>query len=622
MKKDRLKTTIGASCSWLRMTAVSILLTQFSAQADVIVPTAEADLTIRKIKASHFLTQATMGPRVDEIDALANRIGQIGEIAAFNEWLDDQFSKPNISKFEQAKEMLVADGIVNSDGTADTDARGSEYPQLVLGVNNYYQYSWWHQAIHGDDQLRQRMAWALSQIFIANTNNTRTKWNRNVRYYDMLQSHAFGNYRNLIEDVTYNPVMGEFLSHLKNDKGDESLGIFPDENFAREIMQLFSIGVYQTNPAGRPITLNGEYVENYSNEDIKGLAKVFTGLSHDPRNPVTMDFYSALPSTYSDPMIMHEDHHHTGEKSFLGHTLPAGQAGDQDISDALDILFNFETTPQFIAHRLIQRFTCSTPHTHYVFAVAKKFQDNGYGVRGDFKEVIREVLMNTAVRDNLVIGQTALSGGNTLITVDLNRSQAKYGVLQGRLREPVLQMAHFIRFFEPDSDENETGSFAGYLKPDRLSIRGTEQGIAEQISVFGYYSADFLPTSGPAANRTRSGNTFALPEFESLPDFLIPLTEGVKTMALNGHVIQNATTSSTDAPLVNLRNYSDIDEVQDSFEWLVSQLNIYMFHGTMDEQLQADLIAALDGLTDGNQETRFANALSVLMNSADFAVSN
>ena len=578
---------------------------------DIEVNNNFVDLFQNRIKAAHFLSQATMGPKRIEIIQLANRIAQIGEDAAFNEWIDRQFAEPNVSLENHTLAMLNADGLDSFSSTSST---------LDLRVIQYRDYGLWDQFVNGEDQLRQRMTWALKQIFVATSaSGNLFTWNRAMFYDDVLKKNAFGNYRNLLEDITYSPTMGDYLSHLMNDKGDASQGIFPDENFAREIMQLFSIGVFRVNNSNRPQFSGGEPIENYTNEDITQLARVFTGLSHDPINS-NANFFNASPEDWGDAMIMYEDHHHQGTKSFLGRTIPAGQSGDEDISDALDILFNFDTTAPFIANRLIQRFTCSTPHPHYVNRVSAKFRNNGQGVRGDLRAVIRQILMDPSARDALRITTTPVSSSRTRINVFVN-TNGQSGTLQGRLKEPVLQMTQFLRFFEVDSPENETNNFDGFFKPAFLD-NITQQPMADPPSVFNYYSADFLPTTGPLANRSRGGNAFAVPEFELLPTFAIPFTEGIRSLSVNGIIEQRALDSSEDAVLVGLLADSDLDENQNSFRWFVDEINIYMMYGTMETELRNDMVDALDDLADNNQSARFANAMAALLASPDYAVAN
>lgn len=580
----------------------------------------EANAYIRAYKAAHFLSQATMGPTMDEINALANRINQIGEDEAFNEWIDSQFAQPMTSSYDRAQGMLQSDGFPNG-------ALQSSYPTLDLPINNYQFYSFWDQAMNAQDQLRVRTTWALSQIFVAGgANSNRFNWLNPLVYKDLLAENAFGNYRNLLEDITYSAEMGVFLSFVRNDKGDPDLQIFPDENYAREIMQLFSVGVFLTNRSGRPVTedgqalpIDGEYVENYTNDDITGLARVFTGLSYNPRNPA-MNFFTALPADRREPLIMFEDHHHQGEKTFLGRTIPAGQPGNEDISDALDILFNYTTTPQFIAQRLIQRFTSSTPHAFYINRVASKFVNNGAGERGDFKAVIRQILVDPAARDAINYTTTTLSNGNILVSADVNTS-TQQSVLNGKLKEPVLQLSQFFRFFEVDSQENSTTGSDGYFKPATLGGI-LSQDVSGSASVFNHYNADFVPAVGPAANRVRTSNPFALPEFELLPNFAVSLNEGIRLFSLNGEVNQRATTSSQPAILDTLLEFSDEDEEQDSFSWLVDKFDTYLCSGTMSNELKTELINELDDLVDTSQNRRFANALAILFGSADFAVAN
>jgi uncharacterized protein (DUF1800 family) len=212
-----------------------------------------------QIRASQFLSRATSGPTKDEIDYLAGRIDALGARAAFEEWIDEQFLVPETWHHKTAKDMIGEDG-------------WPTFTTIGMSTTAYRHYAWWDAAIAAEDQLRQRMAWALAQIFVINdsngTFNSRSidasgepRYLGVVDYYDMLVENAFLDYRKTLEDVTRHPVMGIFLSHLRNRKADPVAGTFPDENYAREVEQLFSIGLYE-------MKRNGDFVLDKNKDPI------------------------------------------------------------------------------------------------------------------------------------------------------------------------------------------------------------------------------------------------------------------------------------------------------------------------------------------------------------------
>ncbi len=610
-KKIYSKLAIGKRLSIACLISVTVFHS-LPAIADVSVKNALANNYVRYIQASHFLSQATFGPTVDTVTALASRIKAIGRDAAFNEWIDDQFTRPNISPLDLGMEMLLRDGEESNVSNHASDT-------LLQNPRYYREHTWWHQAVMGESQLLSRMAWALYQIMPAYSSDNLHGWRSSTSYREVLRNSAFGTHRDLLENITYNPVMASMLSHMKNDKGDESLGIFPDENYAREVMQLFSIGVYDINSGSRFVTdSNGNRVENYTNDDITQLARVFTGLAPLPKRN-SQSFFSANGGTNDGRLVMWENHHHQGSKTFLGKTIPAGQSGDQDISDALDILANYKTTPYFFSNLLMQRFTTSTPNVNYLQRVANVFKDNGQGVRGDFKEVIRAILMDSTVRDSLKIVKTVDpdNSARTLITVDVNQDSWENDTTQGRLREPMLQTANFFRFFEADPLEHESSNHGGDFKPFYSDVSGGQR-IRDEISIFGYYSADYLPVTGPAANKSRNQRPLVLPEFELLPSSLVVRNEKILSIARRQSVLQRQSIFRENAPLKRLIGYTD----DNSFEQLIFDLNVFLFAGTMSKSLQEELLVTLDDISGSTDAERLARAVSVLFASPDFAIIN
>jgi uncharacterized protein (DUF1800 family) len=309
-------------------------------------------------------------------------------------------------------------------------------PGSTAGQNEVFE-SFWKQAVTGPDQLRQRMAFALSEIFVISMvdsavgNEPRAV----AAWLDMLGDKGLTTYRQLLEAVALHPMMGRYLSHLRNQKADPATGRVPDQNFAREVMQLFSIGLVQLNADGTPALVGGQPVETYTPDDVAGLAKVFTGWSWDcPAAPNNSCFSSGASGGVSDPdrqwkpMVPYPQYHSTEAKTFLGVTIPAQTTADPRTSlrVALDRLTTHPNTAPFFSRQLIQRLVTSNPSPGYVAAVAAVFANNGNGVRGDLKAVLRAVLLHPEAR--------------------------LYNNASGKLREPVLRLSAFLRAFPHASD--------------------------------------------------------------------------------------------------------------------------------------------------------------------------
>ncbi|PTT78974.1 DUF1800 domain-containing protein [Pelomonas sp. HMWF004] len=352
-------------------------------------------------EASRFLAQATFGPTSASITALTGN--------TLEAWLDAEFAKPQTLHLDKAQAIWRSVGKL---------------------VQNDFYGSWWTQAVTSDDQLRQRMAFALSQIMVVSFDLTAldSQVAGISGYYDILGRHAFGNFRTLLEDVTLNPTMGVWLAMLKN--GKESSTRSADENYAREVMQLFTIGLFKLNADGTVVTSNGAPVETYTNEDVTGLAKALTGWSWGGPDKSVNRWLARNgvldPNRYFIPMQFYPDYHSTSTKTFLGVTTN-GDA-PTDLKVALDTLFNHPNVGPFIGKQLIQRLVTSNPSPAYVARVTAAFNNNGSGVRGDMKAVIRAILLDDEARD---VGTRYSQQPNF-----------------GRVREPMLRVAHWMRSFE------------------------------------------------------------------------------------------------------------------------------------------------------------------------------
>ncbi len=372
-------------------------------------------------EASRFLSQASFGPTSPEID----RVSEFG----FEIWLTDQFDAPatvylgdSLGPLAGVSRAIEGERLVTPFDVDDADGPTKAF---------------WRAAILSRDQLRQRMVFALSQILVVSDRNSLLRRRPQVLagYMDILSRNAFGNYRDLLEDVTYSYAMADYLTYYQNTKGDPATGRAPDENYARELMQLFTVGLVALKPDGEPVRLaNGEAVEIFDNEDITGLARVFTGLSLSGG-----DFFARtelLPDkAFAEPLEAYADFHSEVEKSFLGLTIPAGTGAEESIERALDYLFNHPNTAPFICRQLIQRFVTSSPRPAYVERVSHAFADGiftlpsglavGTGRRGDLKATIAAILFDEQARSARAAAQPTY----------------------GKLREPVIRFAHYARAF-------------------------------------------------------------------------------------------------------------------------------------------------------------------------------
>jgi len=372
----------------------------------------------------------------------------------------------------------------------------------VFAGNTLFDIAWFQGAMTSSELLRWRIAWALSELFVVSRISA---FDENPyalsSYYDLLLQNAFGNYRTLLNEISYHPAMGTYLTFLNNRATDETLKVYPDENYAREIMQLFSIGLYKLNPNGTEMRdANNQLIPTYNNNDIAGLAKVFTGLSWgDSRYlgdgqksiwsyTLRMKFFGldssdAKRNTWkTNPRIVNG--HEPGTKTFLGSTVVSRPVlqGEQDIQDGLDIIFNHPNVGPFIARRLIQRLVSSNPSPDYILRIVNVFNNNGSGVRGDLKAVVRAILLDPDARS------CSETTNNTA----------------GYLREPFLRYMNIMRGLPLTNQSNVYRNVMVDLY-NRL-----EQRPLNSPSVFNFFQPDFQP-DGPL----KAAGKFA-PEFQLL----------------------------------------------------------------------------------------------------------
>ncbi|HET7794679.1 MAG TPA: DUF1800 domain-containing protein [Rhizobacter sp.] len=485
-------------------------------------------------EAARFLAQATYGPTEASINALTQ--------SSYSAWLNDQFTRPAVPHRTYVDQKA-----------ADLAANGG-----TVSPTNFRE-SYWRQALTGPDQLRQRAAFALSQIFVISfVDGTLANQTRGVTsYYDMLAEKAFGNYRDLLESVSLHPMMGVYLTSLRNQKEDAN-GRVPDENYAREIMQLFSIGLYELNDDGT--TRGSTPTETYTHDDIMGLAKVFTGFSWyagpNASDRTTTRFFGGNAQAERDfrPMQAYNTYHSISEKRFLGTTIAAnGTANaDADLQTALDTLFNHHNVGPFIGKQLIQRMVTSNPSPAYVARVAAAFNNNGSGVRGDMKAVFRAILLDPEARaDN--------SASTTF----------------GKVREPVLRLSHLLRAFKATSTSNE---FTGIDNTD-----GTlSQTAMRSPTVFNFYRPGYTPPNSAAA-----AAGLVAPELQ--------LASEVSVAAYLNYLRGTWLTVNT-ARDIQL-DFSAEMALADNPAALVDRLNLLLMSGQMTSALRTQILAGINGRT-------------------------
>ncbi|WP_052572761.1 DUF1800 family protein [Haloferula sp. BvORR071] len=391
--------------------------------------------------AARMLQQATFGASSADITALQGA-------ASFDAWINAEFAKPATKHLPYVEQLRVANDPITRDLVGD-----------------YTFNSWWKNSITADDQLRQRVAFALSEIMVVSENGPLDdRADALSDYYDTLLENAFGNARSLLEAVTLHPAMGRYLDMLRNDKPSLTAGRIPNENYAREILQLFSLGLYRVHPDGSLIlNSKGVPIPTYGQDDIIGMAHVFTGWDYNYAGAYRTGFGAG--ANWVDPMREVPSRHFTGRKRILNNVvLPglttaggapldpnaspsaAAQADPafqglpaQELAAVHDQIFNHPNFGPFLCRQLIQRLVTSTPSRGYIYRVVSKFNDNGSGVRGDMKTVIKAILLDYEARSAIAAGATGY----------------------GKQREPVIRVTQFARAFRPATSLTGTYSQDG-----------------------------------------------------------------------------------------------------------------------------------------------------------------
>lgn len=520
------------------------------------------------IDASRFLAQCTFGADFSTIQMLA--------AMGYEAWLEEQFSLPEVSYLQES-----------------IDQSKSQYG---FGYR-LFGSTWTTLNLTTPDILRQRMSFNLSQIMVLSGNTMmifqRTDAHPLSAYYDMLQSHSFGNYYNLLYDVSLSPQMGHFLSHYNNPKADPANNIHPDENFAREIMQLFSIGLWQLNKDGsRRRDAQGQLIPSYDNQDIKEMAEVFTGLGPNIPGGQFGNIFPQTNENWVKPMRMYEAFHDTSDKILLNNTiLPAGQSGMDDISQTIEMLSTHDNTAPFICQQLIQKFTTSNPSPQYINDVVDVFDPFE---EGNFKELIKAILLHPEARN-----------------CDITEHYSF-----GKLREPMVRMMNWLRAFPMSTNQN--GDYFNFL---RCPIYTIGQAPLQAPSVFNFFSPDYIP-QGPIGQ-----NNLKAPEFQILT---APNTIGIindtDNRVIEGIYMEDGCgifgmfePSFYEEDVMQYEmDHSEALSLADDEEELVQYLNILLANGLLSEYTKEIISESIAALSTAEEKLKLA-AWAILI-SPDYAI--
>jgi uncharacterized protein (DUF1800 family) len=501
--------------------------------------------------AARFLAQAAMGSERQQMAAVQS-LGYEG-------WLDDQFAQPASGT---RWDWLVAKGY-----NAATD-KNSEAG---------FDAAAWRKLIAAPDTLRQRVTLALSEIIVVAIDGlVGLGWRAfsAAAWLDLLEAHAFGNYRTLLGAVSTSVAMGQFLTFRGNAKANPGTGSHPDENYARELMQLFTIGLVQLNGDGTPKLSNGAPVYTYGPDDVSGLARIFTGWDVDLSGTTT-----ATPDFIRRPMRQYPARHETGASTFLGRTVPSGLGGADALQAALDILYAHPNVAPFIGRQLIQRLVTSNPSPAYVARVAAVFNDDGQHVKGNLRAVLKAVLLDPEAR----AGVTASATG------------------EGKLREPILRFTGWARAARASS---ATDTWAIGNTSDPATRLG--QSPLRSPSVFNFFRPGYVPPNSGIAAAGLVAPEFQIANESSVIGYLNFMQRVVATGV--GDVVPD---------------YSAWLPLADNAAALLAEIDTVLAAGQISPATQTLMLGALNAMpsgTDARRLNRVRTAVLLVLAAPEFLV--
>lgn len=502
-------------------------------------------------QAARLLQQASFGPTMSEIEYAATLTAQ--------QWIEQQLAIP------ATLHMPLVPNVT-----------GKNHPSHYTRVE-----AWFHVALHQPDQLRQRMAFALSEILVVSKEHPSFTEQplALANYYDILVRHALGNYRELLEEVARSPVMGIYLSHMSNEKPDPVRNIRPDENFAREILQLFSIGLVNLNNDGSAVVdQQGKPVPSYDQSIIEGFAHVFTGWSSPSQ------VWDRKRKDYFNPMQAFEEYHDTAPKKLLNNVvLPANQTAQQDLTAALDNIFQHQNVAPFISKQLIQRLVTSNPSAEYVERVSKVFNDNGQGVKGDLAAVASAILLD----------------------VEARQSQLYQAEHFGKLREPLLKTTHLWRALLADSPSGRVPT---------VNIEATHGQAPQQApSVFNFFRPDYKPTG------VLQQLGLNAPEAQLLTDSLLLEMQNFFHAAINLSIAEQVDNPDDFHMLMSFSALAEL-LVGQGVDALIDRYSLLFFAGNMPLALRNVLMDADTQLVELSADRRAAALLYLVFISPDYTL--
>ena len=513
----------------------------------VVPPVVTPAFRTTALSASRFLAQTSMGATADSIA----RVRTLG----FDDWITEQF---NLPRSQTLWDWLVANGY-NVAGNVNNEAG--------------FDPAMWSQLITASDQLRQRVGLALLDFLVVGISGLPGNFRQFsiAAYIDVLIDNAFGNYRVLLDQISTNPAMGSFLTYIGNRKANTTTGALPDENYARELMQLFTIGLTELNADGSQKLNAGAPIETYSPDDVSGMARVWTGWNLDSSDNTT-------PDRYRRPMINTASQHETGAKTFLGKTISANTSGVDSKNQALDTLFAHANIAPFVSRRLIQRLVTSNPSAAYVGRVAAAFVNNGSGVRGDMKAIIRAILTDSEARNDAASVSSSF----------------------GKVRDPVLRLTGWARAFGANSPSND------WAFGDTSAVTRLAQSPGRSPSVFGFFRPGYTPPNSAIANA----------------NLVAPELQLANETSVVGYVNYMQTVISTGIGDVRA-NYTDLIAKAPVSATLIEEINLTLAAGQLSAATSAQIKAVVDGIsadTPAGLNNRVYMALLLTLASPEYLV--
>lgn len=515
------------------------------------------------VEIAQRLSRATFGVNNKDIE-------NVKKLGGYEPWINNQFTIPASSHFKLINNWLP--GI---------NWKNPKQNKRIIMQARYD--AWLNIVVNNNDQLRQRIAFALSQILVISDKNPYLNGAPDLvaNYYDLLVKNAFGNYRDILEKVTLHPAMQIYLSLSHNAKANPKTGTQPDENYAREVMQLFSLGLNELNLDGTEKIYNNMPIPTYTQQDVMSLSKMLTGWTKN-KNNFRSDVWISRSAPYqkSLPMVAADNYHDKTEKVFLGHDISAGLSAKQELKLALDIIFNHQNIAPFISKQLIQKLVTSNPSTAYVRRVASIFNNNGNGIRGDMKAVVKAILLD----------KEALNGAKS------------YPNTFGRLQDPLIRVSKVWRSMNAVGTTQNNGPY----KYKSLSLK-YPQGSLEQAapltadSVFNYYDSGFSPVL------QTSKQTLVLPEFQ------IASPMSIDTM---DRYLINITVASLNASF-NLNSFTNLIATPKK---LVSKLDLHLTSGHMSNEMKQILETYITKNKKVPAQQLLKRLIALVATSAEFAI--